>query len=297
MKPAPHRSTALALCVVFVACGGDAPPGKVRVSLQPEDTITHGLSAGSQEENTKDYDVSYSKFIVAVGNVRLAQSRSDHRLQTDTLTVVDLSKIDADGVELASFDDVPSGTWDQFGYEVGDAEQGVESIEVDDADLQTMIDNGWTYWIEGRVDRAQAEGGPVDFVIQTAVPTLFDKCGIDGKLGLTVLAHGTATGVITIHGDHIWFNSFPSGSEGVVERRAAWIFAADENGDGKVTTQELASLDATKVFTTELGYRLDGPEGIPIDTALDFVRAQLVTNGHFKGEGECIWHYEGAEES
>jgi hypothetical protein len=92
-----------------------------------------------------------------------------------------------------------------------------------------------------------------------------------------------------------WFNSFPTGSEASIERRAAWILEADADGDGRVSTEDLVALDATEVFTTQLGYSLDGaPDGITIDNALDFVRAQLATQGHFKGEGECIWQFDGA---
>ena len=284
------------LLMLLAACGGgEADAGTVRIELHAEDSITNGLSTGSDVENTKDYAVSYSKFIVTVGNLQLGQSTSGKHLQSETLSVVDLTRVGEQGVEIATFERVRAGQWDRFGFETATANKGVRAIEVDPGDVEQMIEHGWTYWIEGRVERTPREGGPVDFVLQTAVPTLFDNCELDGEPGLTVVANQTATGDITIHGDHLWFNSFPTGSEGSVERRSAWLVQADTDGDGRVSTEDLAALDATEVFTTELGYSLDGaPPGIVIDNALDFVRAQLATQGHFKGEGECIWHYEPA---
>ncbi len=288
------RFIVLAACplVLLTACGDDSSggPGTVRISLQAEVTIADGLSKGPDEENTKDYGVTYTKFLVAIGNVQLGRSQSGRQLSDPTVYVADLKQVGDQGVEMVKFENVEAGRWDQFGFETPAAAAGARSLAgLGDADLTKMIENGWTHWIEGTV---QADSGPVRFTLQSAAPTLFDQCGINGKLGLVAVADGTQSSNITIHGDHLWFNSFPTGDEGTVERRAAWMVAVDKDHDGNVTPQDLASVSATEVFTTQLGYRLDGAP-IPIHNALDFVRAQLATQGHFEGEGECIWHFEG----
>jgi hypothetical protein len=293
MKPSTHVGALSALTLMLAACD-DAGEGTIRVNLKAEETITEGLSTGAEEENTKDYDVSYSKFIVTIGRVELGQASSGRQRKDETLYVVDLTQIGEEGVEIARFENVPPGQWDEFGFETAAATPGTKAIEVSSADAQEMVEHGWTYWIEGTVARPLAQGGPVDFVIQTDVPTSFYNCRHDGEPGLSAVENRTTSGDVTIHGDHLWFNSFPTGSEGSVERRAAWIVQADTDGDGKVSTEDLAALDATEVFTTQLGYSLDGPDEIVIDNALDFVRAQLATQGHFMGEGECIWRFEGA---
>jgi hypothetical protein len=282
-----------ALCSALLAgCGADGVRGEgdVRVSVRAEDTITLGLSPGSQPENTKDFGVSYSKFIVAVGRVQLG--RGAERLESPGVFLVDLARVGTQGVQIAAFEGVGAGEWDAFAFETPSADQDSEAREVSDDDAALMREHGWTYWIEGAVERPAAQGGPVEFVIQVEVATRFDRCELDGEPGLTVVANGTASGDVTIHGDHLWFNSFATGSEASIERRSAWLVAADGDGDGHVSTDDLARLDATEVFTTELGYSLDGaPDGIVIDSALDFVRAQLATQGHFRGEGECVWHF------
>ena len=297
MEQTRCAASILALAGLFGACGEDARAGQgtLRVSVKAEQTIRDGLSVGGGADEAKDYAVSYSKFIVAIGLLRLEQSSSGGRLEGDAVALVDLTQVGEQGVELTQFEGVRAGEWDKFAFETPAAARGAEAQGVDPDEAAQMIERGWTYWIEGTVERPAAAGGPVDFVIQTAVPTLFEACELDGEPGVTVVAGRTATGDITIHGDHIWFNSFPTGSEGSVERRSAWLVQADVDGDGRVSTDDLAALDATEVFTTKLGYSLDGaPDGIVIDSALDFVRAQLATQGHFRGEGECIWHYAGA---
>ena len=284
----------VAFGLMVSACSDDAAvgSGKVRVQLEAEETITQGLSKGDGVEDARDHAVSFSKYLVAVGHVQLG--KPGKTLADQSVYVADLKQVGAQGVQLGSFDDVAAGQWSEFGYELVVPDANARALDgVSSDDLQQMIDNGWTYWIEGTVERAAADGGPVDFVLQTAVPTLFDHCGLDGQPGLAVTESG-ATATITFHGDHIWFNSFPTGSEGTVERRTAWLLAADTDGDGKVSTEDLAALDATEVFTSGLGYSLDGAP-VVIESALDFVRAQLATQGHFKGEGECIWHYEGVD--
>lgn len=282
--------------VLLASCEESAArgEGRVRVNVRAEETITRGLSPGSAPEDTEDYGVSYSKFIVAVGHVQLGRAGGGKH-ESAGVSLVDLTRVGAEGVQIAAFDGVRAGEWDAFGFETPAADQDAETNEVDARDAAEMREHGWTYWIEGSVERPAAQGGAVDFVIQTAVPTRFEHCELDGEPGLTVLANLTATGDITIHGDHLWFNSFPTGSEASIERRAAWLVQADVDGDGHVATEDLAALDATEVFTTELGYSLDGaPDGLVIDSALDFVRAQLATQGHFRGEGECIWHFDAA---
>jgi hypothetical protein len=264
--------------------------GRVRVNVHADETITLGLSP----EDTKDYGVTYSKFIVAVGHVQLGRAGGG-TLESPGVSLVDLTRVGAQGVQIAAFDGVPAGEWDAFAFETPAAAADADATEAEAQDAAEMREHGWTYWIEGTVKRPEAQGGPVDFVIQTAVATRFERCELDGEPGLTVVANLTATGDVTIHGDHLWFNSFPTGSEASIERRAAWLVQADVDGDGRVSTEDLAALDATEVFTTELGYSLDGaPDGLVIDSALDFVRAQLATQGHFRGEGECIWHFDEA---
>jgi hypothetical protein len=284
--------------LTFSACGDDTSTGgqgKVRVLLTAEETITEGLDQGSDVENTRDYSVRFSKYLATIGNVRMARASGADEVTLAQQFVADMTQLGQAGIELGVFEALDAGEWARFGFETPAAKSGAKALAgVSADDLEKMVDNGWTYWIEGVVERDAASGGPVEFVVQAEVATTFSECELDGEPGVTVVADGTATATITLHGDHLFFNAFPTGTEGTIERLAGWVIAADADGDGQVSTADLAALDATDVFKRDLGYSLDGAP-IAIESALDFARAQLATQGHYKGEGECVWEFEGVE--
>ena len=273
----------------LLACGDEAEgEGEVRVLLAAEETITDGLEVGSGDEDTRDHGVTFTKYLTTVGRVKLARS-SGGSAALDQVFIADMKQVGADGIELGVVDGLAAGEWDRFGFETPVAAQGSKALEgVAAADLQKMVAEGWTYWIEGVVHAER----DVKFTIQTDVPTRFDNCQYEGEPGVTVVEGRPASATITLHGDHIFFSSFAAGSEGVIERRAGWVVEADADGDGQVSTEDLRNLDATEVFKSTLGYRLDGSD-LPIENALDFVRAQLATQGHYRGEGECVWTFQG----
>lgn len=292
---------ALGLPVALAGACGDSGVGKgkgtLRVLLEAEETITEGLSVGNDPEDSGDYAVRFTKYLVTIGHVRLARSGARDERELAGPFVADMTKVGEAGVELGVFKDLRAGEWASFGFETPMANNGAKALKgVSASDLEEMIEHGYTYWIEGIVERSEAEGGPLTFVVQTDAVTAYRNCEYEGEPGVTVVADGTATATITLHGDHLFFNTFPTGSEGTIRRMAGWLVKADLNGDGKVTTDELAEADATDLFPRSSGYSLDGAP-IPIETGLDFVRAQLATQGHYRGEGECIWEFEGETSS
>ena len=173
---------------------------------------------------------------------------------------------------------------------------------VSEADFEEMVANEYTYLLEGTITRADGESCPpgggcrpassIAFRFGADAPTAFGPCEAeDGLPGIIVTESGT-TVAIDIHGDHVFFDAFPTGAE-VIERRAQWLANADVDGDDRVTTDELAAIEAADLFPPDT-YNLAGAP-IELDHALDFVRAQLATQGHFQGEGECAWTFDGVE--
>jgi len=278
-----------AVCATSLSCGDDdggSGPGSLRIQLSAEETISDGLRPGADEENTVDNTtVSYSKYLVAIGRVKLGRTSSGESREDPNVYIADMRSIGEQGVELFKLDGLASGQWDQFGYETPAAPtNAIVQPGVSPADGQAMIAQQLTYWVEGTVQR---EGRSVRFSFQVAAPTVFSACQSDGEPGVTVSEGGQSTAAITLHGDHLWFDSLPTGSEGTVMRRAEWVLAAaDRLGKTELVTADLANVPAEQVFPSSLGYNLAGAN---IGTALDFVRAQLSTQGHLNGEGECSW--------
>jgi hypothetical protein len=277
------RRYALLLSVLSCSCGDDdGGPGSLRVELEAEPTIVDGLDPGPGEEDTRDYGVRYSRFLVAIGRTTIAkggETRSDPNVY-----IADLRQIGTTGLSMATFDDLPSGQWEQFGFETPIASAGALKLgTVADADVQAMIDQGLTYWIEGTVQAPK----PVNFVFKVPVGSVFTNCQNDGEPGVAVAGGRPTTIPITIHGDHPWFDTLVRGDEATVNRRTSWLVQSDKDGDGLVTTEDLKSVKTEEVFPTSEGYNLSGGTAGPINTAYDFLRAQLASQGHLNGEGEC----------
>jgi hypothetical protein len=285
-------ATLLLVSVALGACGDGQSvrgEGDVRVLLSAEETIAEGLAVGSGEEDTRDYAVSYSKFLAVVGGVAFGKELGKSDYSSSDAFVVDMQQVGEQGVELTRFDAVPAGQYDALGFATPAAsgEDGVlAGASAEDA--AAMRAAGHTFWIEGEVARPEADGGPVRFRLQLAAPTTYTGCELDGQPGFAVKDGGTSTVTINLHGDHLWFTSFTVGSEAGFERRSAWMTrVTDVAGDGVIDADDLAAASAADVL---YDYDLSGNPGgsdQPIDSALDFVRQQLSTLGHYKLEGEC----------
>lgn len=288
----------LNVAMVVVALAGCAEPvGPLTVLLEAESTITDGIDPGSAEEDIVDgWSVRYSKYIVAIGDVRLARSAQDLEVEAPTAWIVDLTRIPAGGVEIADFPELTAARWDRFEYAMRAPDESATAEEVSDDDARAMRDNGWTYLVEGMLERSDGVSCPPDadcraaprlaFRFGARVESTFGPCQAEDGLPGASVTEGGAAVAITLHGDHVFFDRFPSGAE-VIHRRAQWLANADLDGDDAITEDELARFDAAEAFPLE-HYHLAGAP-LPIETAWDFVRAALATQGHFQGEGECPW--------
>lgn len=274
----------LAAATLGLACGDDGDGrGQLQVRVQAEASITEGLTAGSGEDDI-DYGVTFTKYLVAIGKVGLGRSGQGER-RDDRVFVVDMLKVGEQGLDLLELSDLQSGRWEQLSYETPIPAAGAVALTgVAAADLQVMIDNQYTYWIEGTVAGPQK---PVTFSFQVGVPAVFSECQTNARPGVAIPDGGRGSVNLTLHGDHLFFNGFLSGSEAAIKRSSKWLTepGVDRDGDGHVETKELRMLPAEQVLP---GVNTGGAP-FPINDALDFVRAQLATQGHVNGEGECTW--------
>lgn len=299
-RPKKVLVPALALALVAGCNGGGGATGRVQVFVEAEDTIPEGLQPGSGEENIVDgWAADYTKFLVVVGNFRAGRSAdASASLSDPAVYVVDLLNLPVGGFVLTEFDDVDAVRWDRVGYDIPDASASVEAAEgTSAADLQFMIDNGFSIYVEGAITKADGQSclpGTGDCAPATAVKfawglaagTSFDDCAPEeGDAGFAVPSGGTAQIKPTIHGDHWFFTNITQGAE-ITERRAQWIADSDLDRDGETTLDELRMVKAAEVFTPELGYSVTGAS-IPVTTAYDYLAAQARTLGDFQGEGEC----------
>jgi len=293
--------------------------GSVRVLLESEDVITSGIEAGDTPDSIRDgWSMRYSKFIVAIGHIEVHLATSERETaQASEIYAVDLTRLPATGVALWELADLAAGRW-EFSFETPAAgPDTVADDNVEAQDFMTLVDEGLTYLIEGTLTnetgqscppRALAEPGEhepngnssggnpcydapeVEFAFGTAAQTLFGPCELDGVSGFSVTANARQTVAATLHGDHLFFNGFPEGGEGGVMRLAQWLADCDLNLDGRVTREELAAIHPSALPEIDDRFQLGGSPVTPIETMLDYLRGQLMTQGHMNGEGECAYN-------
>ncbi len=288
-------------------------PGSLEFTLEAEDTITDGLSPEGGDEAILDgWAVDFDQYVIAIGEVDL-QFATDASVTAEDadILVVDLTTVPPAGLPLWSFDTLATGRWEVF-YLQAHAGEGTRHESVTEADFMEMSDNDCTYLIRGSLNKTDGRSCPpatlatppagttpdadgcfanttIAFDFCAEAETAFGPCeSEDGPTGVAVTGGTTQSASLTIHGDHIFFNGFPEGDEGAVMRLAQWLADCDLDLDGTVTRAELEAIEPSDLAELDARYDLSAPfPDLPLDNMWNYLRAQLKTQGHFQGEGEC----------
>ncbi len=288
MKSSLRTLSTLSLTLLASAIGcSSTPTGDLAVSLQAEDTIAEGLAAGTgDEEITDGWTIEYTKFIVALGHVHLQQAGGAvNEVEMDLLA--DLRTVSSAGRTIQTLSGLPTGRY-MFEYDTPIAEaEMTRDPSVSEADQARMVAEGCTYLIQGTATR---EMRSIMFDFCLAAETVLECSAMEGAEGI-VINSGSNSAAMTLHGDHLWFNGFPDGDEGVVLRRAGWLALVDDRtgADGMLTNADLSATPVTVLDPTL--YSLTGAptvDDMPIVNMLQYARAQVTTQGHLNGEGECL---------
>jgi hypothetical protein len=275
-----------------------------------------GIEAGEGAENIRDgWSVTFDRYITVVGALDLhLSSNADVDVEASDVFAVDVAQVPAAGLGLWQLDGLRAGRWEFYYSTPGAADGATQHSSVSDADFAEMVANDWTYLIDGTLRSPTGQSCPpvalatpgarvpngnmsgtsacydapaVRFVVGASAETQYGPCEVDEVPGVAVTAGGSTTVAMTLHGDHIFFNGFPEGAEGGVTRLAQWLADCDLNLDGTVTEDELQDIAPARLAELDDRFQLGGSPITPLDTMYTYFRAQLKTQGHFQGEGEC----------
>lgn len=307
--------------IATIACGDDGAEGTgdVSVLLEAEEALVEGLDPGDEGESIRDgWQVRFDKYIISIGaiDVHLA---SDERVRASApeMFVVELKAIPPGGLPLWNLGGLRSGRW-QFNFSSrGGADGTTRHDSVSAADFAQLQAGDFTHLIAGTLSKnggqscppaslaappsgaspsGQNAGGDacysnaeLSFAIGINAEVTFGPCEIDGIPGFSVAAGSSGTVAATIHGDHLFFNGFPEGDEGGVMRLAQWLADSDLDLNGAVTEQELKAIAPSSLPELDTRYQLGGSPIRPLDNMWTYIRAQLETQGHMDGEGECAF--------
>jgi hypothetical protein len=257
---------ALAALPALSSCD-DAADGEGALVLEiwGEEFIEQGIPA---EEFADGWSVVFDRFLVNVGQIGVAEEGATPALEVSGFQVFDL--VAADGPVAIAKVTAPAGTYGQTAYTIAPADGDSAIANAAEADLQRMIDGGWSVFVEGT---ATDGTDTVTFAWGFGNATVYDPCHSGG-----VLEDGGAVAVqLTIHGDHLFYDSAVSEDPAL---RFADIALADADDDGEVTPEELAALDIAPLPYYGVG-------SLDIDNLWDYIEHMTTTLGHIDGEGHC----------
>lgn len=273
------RNTMLAAAVAALGCG-DAGSGTVTVSIWGEEFIRDmippvmGTNAGFEN----GWTVRYSKFLVNVGDVRMATSAGAVGGTLANYRVYDLHTISGP-TAIGTFTSVPAVRYDDVSYVIAPTDANATAGNATAADLAMMQSNHYAVYLEATASKPGV--ADVRYAWGFTGRTDFSGCHDAANLaGVAVPTSGTATLQVTVHGDHLYYDDLENPE---ARTRFDAIAAADANGDHTVTLDELGMVQLTSLPMTQYNA---GP--VPnVRTLRDFVTYLVSTVGHFNGEGHC----------
>ncbi|MFZ5786566.1 MAG: hypothetical protein ACOY3Y_09020 [Acidobacteriota bacterium] len=265
----------ITLAGLALGCGG-SETGTVQVTTYGESYIEEQIPAasGGGEGFADGYTVKFSKFLVALGGLSIADR--DGRVGTEHKgqKIFDVHGKGPHPVHTAT---IEARRWDRVGISVAKA-QGAVAGNAAAADVSLLNDKGYSVYVAGEA----AKGGKkVTFAWGFTTETGYRECReqTTGD-GVAVPTGGTATIQFTIHGDHLFYDDLQSTDPSL---RFEAIAAADADGNGEVTLDELAKVDLTTLPTGQYGTGGDGS----VTHLGGFVTALTRTLVHYQGEGHC----------
>ena len=272
--------TAILLAVVLAwsaGCGDGGGSGTLKVTTYGEDFIEKEIpAAASGGEGLVDgYTIKYSKFLVTLSDLKIADSDGEIGGQLVGPVVFDVHPVGPHTV--TTFDSIDARRWDRVSVLLAPAKEATAG-NATAADVKVMNDNGYSVYVEGAADKG---GKKLFFKWGFTAKTHYTECYKKSSgNGLVVPTGGSATMEFTIHGDHLLYDDLQSSDPSL---RFEAVAGADADADGEVTIAELAKVDLTTLPAGQYG---TGGAG-NIKNLRQFIEALSRTLVHFQGEGHC----------
>lgn len=262
--------------VAPLACGGGT--GELTMTTDGEDFIEVEIptAAGPDDEGFVDgFRLEYSRFLVALGPIRVADRDGDVGAEVAEARIFDLTQ---PGPHLIQrFDEVDARRWDRVSVDVAPASDAVAG-NATDGDVAFMNERGLSSHVEGTATNGAESYA---FSWSFATDTRFERCQeADGQLGVVVPTGGSANVEITVHGDHFVYDDLQA-EDAVLRFRA--LADADGDADGDITLEELAAVTLDRLPADQYGTGGDGA----VVTLRDYVESLSRSLIHFQGEGDC----------
>ncbi len=282
-----------------------AGSGSLQLSLSGglalREGFPHEEPGFERHEFVDGWSLSFDKYIVAVGDVRLREQLPDGESGDGMVVaewtgpaVVDLTSAPS-GVELVTLEDVPATRLD-LGLDLVPAAAGAQNISAAQEDFDRMVAEGYTFYVEGTATNTSTT---VRFEVGLTTATRFRRCtnGVDQTRGIAVEADKTTGAFVYPHAVHIWWDVLVDGTPEL--RFDPW--AAVAGPDGVITAEELATQDLLDLRDAQGNQLLDPATNSPVRyddggllppdqlDLLSYATYGFRQSVHFNGLGFCPW--------
>jgi hypothetical protein len=245
---------------------------------------------GAEIRFADDWRVTFSKYLVSVGDIKLADPDGKEAFASNEVVVTDLHLGDA---TVLTRENLAAKRWTRLSFRITPPGAAARTVGiVAPADLAEMQRDRLNYLIEGVAEKA---GQRIKFRWGLANPTRASNCtnGVDGTEGLVIRNNATTEAEITLHLDHLFWDTL--GTEVAKLRFDAIAGAANRDGEAtldELSKQQLADLrDAEgKPLVDASGNRIFyNPGSVPLSepTLRAFMLATSAGQAHLNGTGLC----------
>lgn len=275
-------------------CDSSSGSGEVRVELSGEEAAVQGYPVGSSEDQiafADGFTMQFEKVLVAIEGFELSGADGGSASLDADAIVADLHLGEP---EAWVFTNVPSRRWEDVRYVYASPTAQSRNVNgVAEADLDAMIDGRYALWITGTASDGTEEY-PFDLRFEN-LRVINETCvnGLDETDGLVVPNNAVVGAEVTVHLDHLFFDTFAT--DEALLRFEPW--AAVAGGDGVIKLEDLESQSLSDLRDRNGDPLLDGeghpvvydpgPLSLPVNDLREYVIAAATTTGHFNGEGHC----------
>lgn len=251
----------LALGLFLGACADDAGQATLRVTAYGEEFIEDRIPADVLVDG---WTLELSRFLVAFEAVEADGEPLEGSF------VVDLTRSSGgEGHDLGVLT-LPAEGEPRLSFRVAPPGPDASPRSATDDDVTTLVDAGASMWVAGAATKGTQR---VSFTWAFTTSTHYVECRSTAELR----DGEEASAQLTIHADHLFYDDLDSETPNVAFDLVA---AADADGDGDVTMQELRATDITGQARYQVGSR-------DVTDLWSFIEVQTGTVGHIDGEGHC----------
>ena len=232
------------------------------------------------------WTLHYDRFLVVFHGVTVADADGTIAAAMAGSTLVDNTK--PGKKPLVTFRGLEAKHWDRVSYRIEPAQPDSELLGSSAADRDLMVREGYSVYVEGSARKTGSDGAEIKKTFHWGFRTATQYSGCQQAAesgqaleGLVVTRGGDAAAELTTHGDHLFYDRLmaPSGPALATSLRFDEKAAADRNGDGEISLEEL--------YAAPIDVRLYDPSGLAAPSLGAFMASLARTIGHFRGEGEC----------